>query len=159
MHHPAQIPLNQPQFCPRPLCRRKPPDHELVLRVRATEVREPEERECFRLPFLKLPPVGRRKAPELDQPRLLQMNLQSKLRQTFHETSQKPLGISMVLETGHKIIGLADYNDVPSRYFLAPHIDPQLEHELVIAIKSECVIGIAGIRTCPALRRLRTRGY
>jgi hypothetical protein len=68
-------------------------------------------------------PFPRRTASELDQPRLLWMNLQPKLRQTFHEISQKPLRIRLVLETGHEIIGVADDYHVPFRHFLAPHFD------------------------------------
>ena len=51
MHHPAQLQLNGYEFRPHPLRRRVPPDHKTACRVRATKVREPEERECFWFPF------------------------------------------------------------------------------------------------------------
>src|SRR5579863_405560 len=73
MHHPAQLLLNYSELCPHPLRRRMPPDHKTACRVRATEVREPEERECCRFPLASLPPIGRRKTPELDQPRLVRL--------------------------------------------------------------------------------------
>src|SRR5437867_3383204 len=73
MHLPAQLLLNHSELCPHPLCRRMPPDHKMASRVRATKVREPEERECFRLSLPSLPSSRRRKAPELDQPRFLRM--------------------------------------------------------------------------------------
>jgi FAD/FMN-containing dehydrogenase len=60
-----------------------PPDHKVILRVPTTVVGEPEERESFRLPLTAFPSIGRREAPELDQPRLFRMDLQSKLRIVF----------------------------------------------------------------------------
>src|SRR5271168_4748620 len=79
MHHPAQLLLNHSELCPHPLRRRMPPDHKTACRVRATEVREPEERECFRFPLSSLPSTGPSKAPEFDQSRFLRMDLQSEL--------------------------------------------------------------------------------
>src|SRR6202050_5887038 len=68
MHHPAQLLLNNSELCPHPLCRRVPPDHKTACRVRATKVREPEERECCRFPLASLPPIGRRQTPEPAHP-------------------------------------------------------------------------------------------
>ena len=85
---------------------------------------KPEERECFRLPLSALPPIRRREASELDQPRLLRMNLQTKLGQPLLEVSQEPLRFRLVLESGDKIIGVANDNDVAARNFLPPDLDP-----------------------------------
>jgi len=93
MHLPAQFLLDGKEFGPQPLRRGAPPDHKVAPRVPATEVREPEEREGLRLPFSALLSIRRREAPELDQSRLLRMDLQSELRQPLLEVSQEPLGI------------------------------------------------------------------
>src|ERR1700679_2195162 len=128
MHHPAQFLLNHSELCPHPLCRRMPPDHKTACRVRATEVREPEERECFRLSLPSLPSFGRRKAPELDQPCLFRMNLQPKLRQPLLKISQKPFGIRPVLKSGDEIVGVANHNHVALRDFLSPYLGPKVEY-------------------------------
>ena len=122
------------QFRPHPLRRRVPPDHKMAFRVRATKVREPEERECFRFPLASLPPIRRRKASELDQPRLLRMNLQPELRQPLLKISQEPLSICPVLEAGDEIVSVANHNHVPLRDFLPPDLDPQIEHVVQVHV-------------------------
>ena len=52
---------------------------------------------------------------------------QPELRQPFLELSQKLLSVCLVLEARDEII-VADYHHVPSRHFLAPNLDPQVEH-------------------------------
>ena len=128
MHHPAQLLLNNSELCPHPLRRRMPPDHKATCRVRATEVHEPEERECFRLLLPSLPSIGRRKTSELNQPCLFRMNLQPELRQPILKVSQKPFGVRPVLESGDEIVGVADHNHVALRDFLSPYLDPQVEY-------------------------------
>src|SRR5579862_9261817 len=128
MHHPAQLLLNQSELRPHPLRRRMPPDHKPAGRVRATEVREPEERECFRLSLPSLPSTGRGKAPEFDQSRFLRMNLQSELCQPLLKVSQKSFGVRPVLKSDDEIVGVANYNHVALRDFLSPYLDPEVEY-------------------------------
>jgi hypothetical protein len=52
------------------------------------------------------------------------MQLQAELRQPFPELFQEALGIRPVLKTHHKIIGLADNDDVATRHFPAPDLSP-----------------------------------
>lgn len=85
---------------------------------------EPEEREGFRLSLSALLPIGRREAPELDQSRLLWMDLQSKLRQPFLKVVQEPLCVRLVLEAGNKIVGVTNDDDVTPRELLPPDLDP-----------------------------------
>ena len=137
VHLPAQLLLNGMEFRPHPLGHCAPPDHKVAFRVPATIVGEPEERECFRFSFAALPTIGRCKASESDQPCLLRMNLQPKLRQPLPKVSQEPLGISLMLETGHEIISVANDNHVPSRHFLAPFLGPQIEDIVQIHVSRQ----------------------
>jgi hypothetical protein len=45
-------------------------------------------------------------ASELDQPRLLGVQLQAELRESFAQLSPQPLRVFPVLETHHEVIGL-----------------------------------------------------
>src|SRR5260370_10104711 len=137
MHHPAQLLLYHSEFCPHPLCRRMPPDHKMASWVRATEVREPEERECFRLSLPSLPSVRRRKAPALDQPCLFRMNLHPKLRQPLLKISQQPFTVRPVLKSGDEIVGVADHNHVALREFFSPYLDPQVEHIVQVHVSQQ----------------------
>lgn len=55
------------------------------------------------------------------------MNLQPKFSQPLLKISQESHGISLVLETGHEIVSVADDDHVPLRHFLAPYLGPQIE--------------------------------
>src|SRR5579859_4770634 len=99
----------------------------MALRVPTAIVGEPEEREGFRFALSALPSIRRREAPELDQSRLLRMDLQSKLRQPFLELPQEPLCICLVLKAGDEIVGVADDDNVAARDFLPPDLYPQVE--------------------------------
>jgi hypothetical protein len=100
-------------------------------------MREPEERECFRLSLPSLPTIRRRKAPELDQPCLLRMNLQPKLRQPLLKISQKPFGVRPLLKSGDEIVGVADHYHVALRDFLSPYLDPQVEYVVQVDVRQQ----------------------
>ena len=125
------------EFRPHPLYQCASPDHKVAFRVRATVVREPEERECFRFPFAAFPAIRRRKASERDQPRLLRMDLQPKLRQPLLKISQKPFSVRLMLKSGDEIVGVADNNHVTARDFLSPYLDPQVEDIVQVQISQQ----------------------
>ena len=52
------------------------------------------------------------------------MQFQAELRQSFPELFQEALGIHPVLKTHHKVVGIADDDDVATRHFLTPGISP-----------------------------------
>ena len=62
------------------------------------------------------------------------MELQRERRQPFPELRQEPLRIFTVLETNHQIVSIADDNNLAARYFLAPHLDPQVEDVMQIHV-------------------------
>jgi hypothetical protein len=134
MHLPTQLLLNGKELCPQSLRRRSPPDHKMAPGVPATIVGEPKEREGFRLPFSALPTIGRREASELDQSRLLRMDLQSKLRQPFLKVAQEPLRVRLVLKAGNKIVSVANDDDVTPRDLLPPDLDPEVENVMQVEI-------------------------
>ena len=106
------------------LRRRATPDHKVALRVPTTVVGEPEDRESLRLPLAALLSIGRCEAPELDQSRLLRMDLQTKLCQPFLKVAQESLRVRLVLKPGDEIVSVADDDDVATRDFLPPDLDP-----------------------------------
>ena len=62
------------------------------------------------------------------------MEFQREARQPFPEFPEEPLRLVTMLETDHQIVNIADNNDVAAGYFLAPHLDPQIEHIMQIHI-------------------------
>jgi len=127
MHLPTQLLLDGKELSPQSLHRSAPPDHKMTLRVPTTVVGEPEEREGFRLPLFAFSSIRRREASELDQPRLLRMDLQTKLGQPLPKISQEPLCFRLVLKTGDEIVGVANDDDIAPRDFLPPDLHPQVE--------------------------------
>jgi hypothetical protein len=73
-------------------------------------------------------------AAEFDESRLLRMELQRKARQPFPEFPEEPLRVVRMLESDHQIVSIADNNDVAAGYFLAPHLDPEIDHIMQIHI-------------------------
>jgi hypothetical protein len=65
------------------------------------------------------------------------MNLQPKLSQPLLKISQESHGVSLVLETGHEIVSVADDDHVPLRYFLAPYLGPQIENLVQIHVSQQ----------------------
>jgi hypothetical protein len=110
---------NHPQF------RSDSPDGEGVgLVASPAVVGEAQEREGLRFSLSSLPPFVGRIAPELDQPSLFWMKFQAELRQPFLELFKEPHGVGSMLEAHHKIIGVANDDDIARCRFPAPGISP-----------------------------------
>src|SRR5260370_41198114 len=110
------------------LFRSYPPDDEgSITDALPTEVSKTQEREGLWFPLSTQLPVASGEPPELDQSSLVRIQFQAELRQPFPELFQEPLGIRPVLKIHHKIIGIADYDYVATRHFLAPDISPYIE--------------------------------
>ena len=69
------------------------------------DVREAQEVEGLRLADSPGLLVAGRVAPELDQPGLVGMQLQSELREPSAKVSQEPLGVTSMLEPDDEVIG------------------------------------------------------
>src|SRR5437879_6488799 len=76
-------------------------------------MREAQKVEGFRLPFAPLLPVLGRKASKLQESRFLRVEFQIELLHPRLQFSQEPLGLRLVLESQHHVIGIAH------RYHLA----------------------------------------
>jgi hypothetical protein len=97
VHPAAQRQLILLQLGHHPLIRRLPPDHEPALRTGATVVDKSEESERLRFLIPTLAPVLGREPAELQQPRLLRMEFQPKLRQPLPELLEEQFRIGAVL--------------------------------------------------------------
>jgi hypothetical protein len=75
--------------------------------------------------------------PELDQPRLLRVQLQAELRQALLEFSQESLRLRSALETHHQIVGVPDDNTIALRHSLAPGFDPQVEYVMQVDVRQQ----------------------
>src|ERR1039458_8213566 len=120
------------------LLRSNPPDGEgLGLVALPTVVGEPQEGEGLRFPFSTLLPVTGRIAPELDQPGLIRMYSKANLRQPFLELFEEPQGISPLLKAHHKIVGVANEDNIALCHFPAPDISPQVEGVMQIHVSDQ----------------------
>src|SRR6266699_3650232 len=100
-------------------------------------MRESEKIERLRLPFSSLIPVVLGKPPELNPARLVWVQFQPELPQSFPQVSQKTIGISQMLETENIIVGVPDDNDIASRALPAPDVHPQVEHVMQIDVREQ----------------------
>ena len=118
--HPKLL-LNLQQLRAHPLPHRPATNHKApALPVDLAYMREPQKVEGFRLTFPTASPVCYRPASELDQPRLVRMQLQPELRQPFPEFLQKPLGLASMLESQHEIIRVPHENYPAVRRLFPP---------------------------------------
>ncbi len=65
--------------------------------------------------------------PELDQPGLVGMQLQTELRESLPKIDQEPLGVRFVLEPGHKVIGKPHDDHLTVGVTTPPLTDPPVE--------------------------------
>src|ERR1700691_1143228 len=87
-------------------------------------MREAEEVEALRLPLAASLAVRTSEASELEQPRLLGVQLELELREPLAELAQEPLGLVAVLAPDDEVIGVANDDHIVLRLLLAPLLDP-----------------------------------
>jgi hypothetical protein len=108
-----------------PLFRSDSPDGEGVgLMASPAVAGEAQEHEGLRFSLSSLPPFVGRITPELDQPSLVRVKFQAELRQPFLELFKEPNGIGSMLEAQHKIVSIANDDDIARCRFPAPGIRP-----------------------------------
>jgi len=95
---------------------------------------KPRKIERLGLPDATLLPFPGGVAPELDQSRLVGMQLQAELREPFAKVSKEPLRVSLMLETGNKVIGETDDDHVTVRVPTSPLPGPPVEDIMQIDI-------------------------
>ncbi len=98
------------------------------------DVREPQKVERFRLTFPSMFPALFGVPPELDPARLVRMEFQAKLPQSFPEILQKAIRFRLVLETYDVIVRIPHDDDVSLCALLAPRIRPKIEDMVQIDI-------------------------
>jgi hypothetical protein len=134
MPTPPDLGLDRGQLCPHLLLARDPLELEPpVPRLRA-HVRETEKLERLRLPVAAPGSVLGGAPPELDQPRLLRMQLQPELREPVAQISQKLLGVLTMLKARHVVIGEPRKDDISSRVTPAPLVGPQVKHVVQVDV-------------------------
>src|SRR3989475_7905496 len=97
MQTSPQLGFHLAQLRLQPLPDRLPHHREPPVPLLPADVREAEEVERLRLPLAGSLSVSGREWPELQQPRLLGVQLQAELRQPLAELGQEPLGLLPVL--------------------------------------------------------------
>ena len=90
-------------------------------------MREPQELERLRLPVAASGSILGGVPPELDQPRLLRMQLQTELREPVAQIGEEPLGVLTMLKARHVVIGEPQEDHVPARVTPSPLVGPEVE--------------------------------
>jgi hypothetical protein len=122
-----ELVFDLPQLRPHSLRDRDPPQPEPSMLGLPTEMSEPKEIER-----LRLPETTSRSAPggmpsELDQPGLVRVQLQPKLRKPLTKVGPEPPRVLLVLETHSEIISEPHNDHVAVREPFPPPLDPQVE--------------------------------
>jgi hypothetical protein len=68
-----------------------------------------------------------RKTAELDEPRLVRVQLQAKLGQSLPEGCEELLGLLSVLESEDRVVGIADDANIALALPLPPSVSPEIE--------------------------------
>src|SRR5262249_62350393 len=99
-----------------------------------TKVRKPQKRKVLAFSLATPLSLSSGEPPELDQTRLVRMQFQTEPYQPFPKLRKEPLGVGSVLKAHHKIVGIADDDDIAACDFLAPSFNPQVEHIVQIHV-------------------------
>src|SRR4029077_1856443 len=110
-----------------PVAARLPLELELSPPAVPADVGEAKEVERLRFAEIACPPVLRRMASELDEPRLPRVERQGEVRQARPHTLPEPLGIGLVLEADDNIVSVPHHDDVAMGVAFPPLIRPQVE--------------------------------
>ena len=99
VHTLAELLLNLLQLCSHALTDRHAPHGERPFPILSADVRKAQKVKRLRFSFTPLFPVSFGKPPELDPARLVGMELQSKLSQSFSKVLQETIRFGLVLES------------------------------------------------------------
>ena len=134
VHAPPELQLDRLQFGSQAFGTSQPQYHELSLPGFPAAMREAQEVEGLRLALSPAASVVAGEAPELDQPRLVRVQLQPELAQPLGHRALKALGIPPELESGHPIVGVAHDDHVASGMAPPPLIHPQVERVVQVDV-------------------------
>ena len=68
-----------------------------------------------------------RETAELDKTRLLWVKFKPELTEACPECIQAGFRVGLALEPNHKVVNVADHNDVLAAALLSPLLDPQIQ--------------------------------
>jgi hypothetical protein len=112
VHPSTQFLFDHLQFGAHPVAARLPFKLELSPPAVPADVGEAKKVKRLRFAETACPPVLRRMASELDEPRLPRVERQGKRRQTRPHVLQEPFGIGLMLEANNDVVGVAHHDDV-----------------------------------------------
>ena len=75
--------------------------------------------------------------PELDQTRLLGVQLQGELRESFAQVRPEPLGVVPVLESHHGVVGETHDDHVTARVPSSPLVGPKVEDVVEVDVREQ----------------------
>src|SRR5262249_42605997 len=78
-----------------------------------------------------------REPPELDQPRLLGVQLQPELRQSLAELCSEPFRVLPMFKARNVIIRVAHENHVPARFAAPPLLEPEVQDVVQIHVREQ----------------------
>ncbi|GEM_PF-751690 len=111
----------------QPLPHRLPKHRETPVPLLPADVREAEEVERLGLAPSAPSAVLVRERTELQQTRLLGVQLQVELAESLPQFAQEPLGLRFVLESNDEVVRVAHDDHVALRLRRSPPLDPQVE--------------------------------
>ncbi len=120
VHAPSQLILDRMQLGTQPLGTGHAQNHEPACPGFAATVREAQEVEGLRFALSCTASVVLGKAPELDQPCLVGMQLEPELLQPLRHRTLEALGIALELEPGHPAIRIPHDDHVAAGVALPP---------------------------------------
>src|ERR1700730_850338 len=100
-------------------------------------MRESEKIERLRLPKASSLTACYCMPSELDEPRLIGMKTEPKLRKASREVREEPLRVLRMLEADDRIVRIADDDHLTRRLALAPPADPQVIDIVEVDVSEE----------------------
>lgn len=134
VHAPSEFELDRLEFGSQAFGTREPQDHELALSGLPAAMREAQEVEGLRFALSPAASVLPGEAPELDQPRLLGVQLQPELAQPFGHRALEALGVVTELEPGNPIVGIPHRDHIAPGVAPPPLLYPQVEHVVQVDV-------------------------
>ena len=112
----------------QPLGNRFSPDREDTIQASSrTDMREPQKVERFRFALATTEPVFGREPAELDQSRLLRVQVQSEFVHPVPKCCEEAFGLPSMLETYYEVISVSDDDDLPGGVSLTPPVNPEVQ--------------------------------
>ncbi len=104
VHAPFEFNVDLTQLRSHPLRDRVTLHPELPVLGFPADVRETQEVKRFRFPFTTRLSVSGGVPSELDEPRLVRMKFQTKLREPFPKVDEEPFRVFLMLEPGYEVV-------------------------------------------------------